>query len=352
MGTTADLYAPAHGPDQCWLASEDVTRFEELRDFISIRMRMHHVYQPAMLLTLLRGEGSATVTDIARHFVELDRSQLDYYRRIVTAMPGRVLLRHGIVIRSGSCYELAGYDELTPEQVDDLVGLAEQKLQDYLEDRGAAIWQHRSTSTGYISGSLRYDVLKAAHGRCELCGVPAEERFLEVDHIVPRSRGGSDDLSNLQALCYRCNQNKGNRDDADLRQASAIYDTRDSGCPFCTKALERAVAEHPLAVAVTDAYPVTAGHTLVLPRRHVASWSELTRPEGLAVDRLAQRVRAQREAEDPSITGFNLGVNDGLDAGQTIPHAHMHVIPRRSGDTSNPTGGVRGVIPGRQHYPT
>jgi ATP adenylyltransferase len=88
----------------------------------------------------------------------------------------------------------------------------------------------------------------------------------------------------------------------------------------------------------------------VIPRRHVASWSELTRPEAIAVDQLVQATRAAIRSEDPSVTGFNLGVNDGADAGQTIGHAHLHLIPRGPGDMSDPTGGVRGVIPGRQRY--
>ena len=97
-------------------------------------------------------------------------------------------------------------------------------------------------------------------------------------------------------------------------------------------------------------HPVTDLHTLIIPKRHVASYFDLTRPETIAIDQLAQMTRTAIETADPAVTGFNLGVNDGADAGQTIGHVHIHVIPRRPGDLEDPTGGVRGVIPEKQNY--
>jgi len=327
-------------------------RFGDLADFVANRMRMSHIYQPVMLVTLLRGGGSATVDEIARAFVAEDRSQVEYYSEIVKAMPGRVLSNHGLVEKAGNEYRLAGFEDLSPDDVEALVELCHERLDEYVEKRGDAIWQHRSRSAGYVSGSLRYEVLKAARGRCELCGVPAEERFLEVDHIVPRSKGGTDDLANLQALCFRCNQIKGNRDDTDLRGSTALYDLREPGCVFCEGVTDRVVDQNRLAFTVRDAYPVTESHTLVIPFRHVVSYFDLTRSETIAVDQLAQQTRLDIQAEDPAVTGFNLGINDGADAGQTIGHVHLHVIPRRPGDAADPTGGVRGVIPDKQRYQT
>jgi 5-methylcytosine-specific restriction endonuclease McrA len=78
-----------------------------------------------------------------------------------------------------------------------------EKIDQYVDKRGDRIWSHRRKSTGYISGTLRYEVLKRAKFRCELCGVSADEKALEVDHIIPRQIGGPDDISNLQALCYQ-----------------------------------------------------------------------------------------------------------------------------------------------------
>lgn len=122
-------------------------------------------------------------------------------------------------------------------------------------------------------------------------------------------------------------------------------------CPFCALPAERILWSDPWCVAVRDHYPVARGHTLIIPRRHVASFRELTADEWSAVLQHVREVGARLQAEDPSIAGFNLGINDGRAAGQTIFHVHIHLIPRRAGDVRRPEGGVRGVIPGRRHYP-
>jgi diadenosine tetraphosphate (Ap4A) HIT family hydrolase len=103
-------------------------------------------------------------------------------------------------------------------------------------------------------------------------------------------------------------------------------------------------------IAIKDAYPVTEGHTLLIPKRHVASSNDLYQPEVNAMWALAADIRADLSAADEKIAGFNFGSNDGVSAGQTVMHAHFHVIPRRDGDTERPRGGVRGVIPERQGY--
>ena len=102
-------------------------------------------------------------------------------------------------------------------------------------------------------------------------------------------------------------------------------------------------------LAIFDAYPVTEGHALVIPKRHVASVFELPREE---LDALWTQISAVRRllADRYSPAGFNVGINDGLAAGQTVPHAHIHVIPRRAGDTADPRGGVRWIIPGKAKY--
>jgi 5-methylcytosine-specific restriction endonuclease McrA len=102
---------------------------------------------------------------------------------------------------------------LSSQERNELVRLCDDAINAYLEKRGAAVYDHRRTALGYLSGGLRYEVLKSAGFCCELCGVSADERAIEVDHIVPRKHGGEDDLTNLQALCFKCNANKGARDD-------------------------------------------------------------------------------------------------------------------------------------------
>lgn len=110
------------------------------------------------------------------------------------------------------------------------------------------------------------------------------------------------------------------------------------------------VDENALAVAFYDAFPVTEYHTLVIPRRHVADYFELSAEEAEAVRALLQRQRERLLQRDETISGFNIGVNVGADAGQSIFHVHVHLIPRRKGDMPDPRGGVRGVIPQKQKY--
>jgi ATP adenylyltransferase len=110
------------------------------------------------------------------------------------------------------------------------------------------------------------------------------------------------------------------------------------------------MAENELMVAIKDAYTVTDGHSLLIPKRHVASPNHLYQPEINAMWSLSAYVRSQLSVADESIAGFNFGSNDGFSAGQTVMHAHFHIIPRREGDIDNPRGGIRGVIPDRQKY--
>src|ERR1700756_3028021 len=120
-------------------------------------------------------------------------------------------------------------------------------------------------------------------------------------------------------------------------------------CPFCTLAESRIRFESELAVAVDDAYPVSPGHTLVVPRRHVGSYFQLDEAERLALSRIM--VRVQREfAERLAPDAYTIGINDGPAAGQSIPHVHIHLIPRFRGDRDNPRGGVRWVLPGKGDY--
>jgi diadenosine tetraphosphate (Ap4A) HIT family hydrolase len=120
-------------------------------------------------------------------------------------------------------------------------------------------------------------------------------------------------------------------------------------CPFCSLADERIVDRHPLAVVVADAYPVAPGHTLIIPRRHVGSFFELDADEQAAMLELLRRAQ-QRLRRELGPDGYTIGINDGPAAGQTVPHVHLHLIPRRVGDVSDPRGGVRWVLPGKARY--
>lgn len=269
-------------------------------------------------------------------------------------MVGRVLTSNGIVQPVKHGRHITGYtlntQHLSGQERADLIVLCDQRLSEFLAKRGDSIWQHRSVSDGYVPGSIRYAVLKRAGYRCELCGAHEHQAALHVDHIIPRARGGADELSNFQALCVTCNTNKRDRDDTDFRGVAASYNERQKGCVFCELPTERIVAENELCVAIRDGFPVTPLHTLVIPKRHVADYFELYQPELNAIHSLLAKQRESIRNKDPSVTGFNVGINAGADAGQTIFHVHVHLIPRRSGDVEQPRGGVRGVIPDKQSY--
>jgi diadenosine tetraphosphate (Ap4A) HIT family hydrolase len=141
---------------------------------------------------------------------------------------------------------------------------------------------------------------------------------------------------------------KRDRDDTDFRAVEASYKERDADCPFCDRT--DLVAEDPLAVAVRDEYAVTNLHTLVIPRRHVTDYFDLHGAEHNGIHRLLDECREDILARDKTVEGFNVGINNGEVAGQTIFHCHVHLIPRRRDDVENPRGGVRGVIPGNADY--
>jgi diadenosine tetraphosphate (Ap4A) HIT family hydrolase len=123
----------------------------------------------------------------------------------------------------------------------------------------------------------------------------------------------------------------------------------DEKCPFCRLDAARIYAENDVAIATPDAFPIGQGHTLVVPRRHVASIFDLTDEEQATIWRLVAKVRAKLQ-HDLNPDAFNIGVNDGRAAGQTIMHAHVHIIPRRKGDSHDPRGGIRWIKPDKAKY--
>lgn len=120
-------------------------------------------------------------------------------------------------------------------------------------------------------------------------------------------------------------------------------------CPFCNIDEDRALVQNDRAMAIRDGFPVNPGHALILPKRHVADWFDLSREEQNAILDLMDQVKAELDREiQPD--GYNIGFNVGEAAGQTVMHLHVHVIPRMEGDVDDPRGGVRLVIPERGNY--
>ena len=121
-------------------------------------------------------------------------------------------------------------------------------------------------------------------------------------------------------------------------------------CLFCSTKNNDIIEENKFAFATLDSYPVSSQHCLIIPKRHVKEYFDLSEEEVLGCDQLIKKIKIKVENNDKTIKGFNIGINSGKEAGQSIMHCHIHLIPRREGDVENPQGGVRGVIPSKQHY--
>tara|TARA_B100001564_G_C20220882_1_gene481672 strand:- start:125 stop:523 length:399 start_codon:yes stop_codon:yes gene_type:complete len=121
-------------------------------------------------------------------------------------------------------------------------------------------------------------------------------------------------------------------------------------CLFCNIKESGCAYENELAYASYDSYPVSEHHCLVIPKRHIKDYFDLTNEELLACNSLIKIVKKEIINIDNTVSGFNLGTNIGKVSGQSIHHCHFHLIPRREGDVENPQGGVRSVIPNKQHY--
>ena len=121
-------------------------------------------------------------------------------------------------------------------------------------------------------------------------------------------------------------------------------------CLFCNIKKSGCAYENELAFASYDSYPVTEHHCLIIPKRHINDYFDLSNDELIACNDLIQIIKKEITKKDPSVKGFNLGTNIGKVSGQSILHCHLHLIPRRDGDVDNPQGGVRSVIPNKQHY--
>ena len=121
-------------------------------------------------------------------------------------------------------------------------------------------------------------------------------------------------------------------------------------CIFCNVRKEDMIYENEYAFVSYDSYPVSKFHCLIIPKRHIRNYFDLDEKDLNACNQLIKKIRSKIEKDDNLVEGFNLGTNAGIVAGQTIMHCHIHLIPRRKGDVENPQGGVRAVIPLKQHY--
>jgi diadenosine tetraphosphate (Ap4A) HIT family hydrolase len=120
-------------------------------------------------------------------------------------------------------------------------------------------------------------------------------------------------------------------------------------CPFCELPEARIIDQNHSGLVIRDGFPISPGHTLILPKRHVGSFFEISSTEQADLLNLLDAAKTQIQSElNPD--GFNIGINDGPAAGQTIPHLHIHLIPRFKGDREDPRGGVRWIMPDKADY--
>lgn len=325
--------------------------FDELKGFLLSKggLRMSHVYKPVMLLAIIRGGGKATKHQIASEFIKRDSGQLDYYqKKIVHQMPGKRLVGNGLLEKQGDTYSLKGvFSQLTEAQMSEVDDILEHRISDYLTTRNPFGDSHNDA----VPGSVRYEVLKRSGSHCELCGASSKDTQIDVDHIIPRKKGGSNDVSNLQALCRTCNAQKKHLDDTDFQLVHESYSYREDECIFCHVPEDRKIEDsNELAYVIRDGFAVTKHHTLIIPKRHVATYFDLWQAEINCINLLLKSEKQAIEKLDPTITGFNIGINSGASAGQTVFHCHIHLIPRRDNDVENPRGGVRHIIPDKGNY--
>ena len=325
--------------------------FQILKNYILKKMKMQHIYQPLMLKSIIENNGKASSKLIAKNFLSYDPWALKYYEDIVKIMPGNVLAKNlDMIVKDKNNYSIKNFSKLSNIEREEIKNLCDKKIRDHINSRGNKIWEHRSKASGYISGSIRWQVLERAKSRCEACGISNNDKAIEVDHIIPKSLGGKDDLSNFQALCYSCNSMKKNKSKTNFKTIKNSYNKREKNCLFCNIKQKDKYIENELAYATFDSYPVSKYHCLIIPKRHVKDYFGLYQAEINACNSLISEMRKLILNKDNEVLGFNIGMNAGKIAGQTIMHCHIHLIPRRKGDVKKPQGGVRGVIPNKQHY--
>ena len=320
--------------------------FQELKEFIENKMRMSHIYQPLLIMTLLENDNAATLRQLAIEFVGRDEVQIDEYKKRIKNMPVKVLKKHEIIQQSGQLVEL-NIKSLSLKERSELKLLCEQKIQEFIMKRNIGVWDYKLMDNRNLSDKLRERLLIEAKGRCALCGRTKNEDQLEIDHIQPVSKGGKTIYENLQVLCKKCNATKSNKHNYDFRDM--VMESND-GCLFCEFASDKYILENKYAYVIEDKHPVTKGHSLIIPKRHVSEYFDVSQEENNSLFELVKIRKKQLMESDDTIEGFNVGMNVGQVAGQTIFHVHMHLIPRRKGDIDDPTGGVRGVIPKKRKY--
>ena len=262
----------------------------ELVEFIDNTMRMSHIYQPLLIQSLVESGGQATLRELAVKFLSEEEAEIQEMMKTIKTMPVHVLSAKNKNRKKPIVEERDGVVRLLAKPADlkeraEILGACARKLHEYVARRGEGIWSHKWLDSP-AGGAMRLKVLEAAGRRCAICGATHKDRLLDVDHIIPRSKGGPSTFENLQVLCSKCNRAKGNRSDRDFRVAEPLLSCED--CAICAlPTLIDFPAENDLARAVW--LDKTSGPQLsIVPKRHVHAYVDLTSHEVLAMHDIAR----------------------------------------------------------------
>ena len=207
------------------------TKMTDLIDFLDNKMSMTQYYQPVIVSKLLENGGKCSKEELAASLVKYDQSVLDYYKKIVMVWPKKTLESHDVISYDKTTQSFHLEADIKAQDVDKAIALCEEKLKE---------WQDRQKSDNEPSfqPATRYRILKRAKGKCELCGTPSSRRPIDIDHIIPQSTAKNGKVvlngktiavhsdENLQALCFKCNRAKGNKDDTDFRRTYKLVRDR------------------------------------------------------------------------------------------------------------------------------
>jgi len=296
----------------------------DLKEFLENKMKISGPYQPLIIKHLLMNGGKVNLQNIAEELCYRDQNNVNYYIAKLKIYPKKVLSHHNIAKIVDDHFVFNDDVLVEDSEKDSLINFCEEKIKNYYSN----IEIESEVNSGW--GRKRV-ILLERNPYCSLCGSkPNGEIELDIDHIIPVSKGGTDDLENLQVLCHRCNRGKGNyllKSSVEIKKASLHVQ---ADCAFCAIDEKQIIFQNDYASVVCDPGPATHDHIHVIPKRHVSSGLDLTSIEIVNIHQLAQQYCAQLTSSDPTILGFNMGFDIGTVAGQTVPHASLYLIPKRN----------------------
>ena len=287
--------------------------YDDLERFIKTTMKMTHVYQSVMIKQLLEHNDHATTEDIARQFIDWDDSLLEYYKDRVKTWPKIILKKHKIINYEKNVFTLL-VDEITSEQRKRLIELCDLRTNEFVDKYPNRLGAKINRTP--VTGGIRYDVIARAKGLCQACGVSSNTRPIDVDHIIPTSRGGTNELDNLQALCYKCNREKNNRDKTNFVLWSKKLKDRDDLCKICKS---KHIKANNLAAAIRPTHQEIHLQSIVIPKRHVGTFFDLIPAEkNMCID-MIDWVKTNISEMDKTVNGFDVSF-----ASKIIPSKHQH----------------------------